>query len=397
MPSPPRFATQATQPRVRIARKGSDPFVSYVLLTFFEFWSPTPRKCSIGERQPLWPSAFNISSRTSPTLVNSAPHQYRLGNSDCLAVAAIAIFKKLALVYIWQATGSVDGLNGCRYSERAGLCRGISASPALRVSYQNRRHPMGEIFRLHHVHSYPQEKIGWYIYDLLCYPMPVAAIRNLNDHDETRDKTFSWKKDSNLKTAIRLTCDLLKAWQAFRSGVPGVQEQLIPSLQDKLPNILLTFQREAKDLGVRRILDVKPHDPWYSKLLLAMARAVDEIAKLKHVDNPMLGSKVMHFLFPEFFPVWDTEWIKNKCLARERHKLNKTVRNRITSRAGRDYAVYVDLMVTDLAQTPDYAVIKKACLQLAWMGDEVADWFYDDIAPTVFEICLLGKHVKRAR
>jgi hypothetical protein len=255
---------------------------------------------------------------------------------------------------------------------------------------------MGEIFRLHHVYSYPHDKIGWYIYDLVCYPAPIAALRSLNKYDEDKEAhaTFSWKTDANLQRAITLTCDLLKAWQAFRSGVQGIQEQLIPSLQDNLPNILLTFQREAKDLGVRRILDVKPNDPWYSSLLLAMARAVGEIAKLKQVDNPMLGSKVMHFLFPEFFPVWDTEWIKRQCLAKEALKGNAKVARDLGEGAGANYAAYVDLMVRDLANTHDYLAIKKACLQLAWMTEDVADWFYDDIAPTVFEICLLGKHVK---
>lgn len=255
---------------------------------------------------------------------------------------------------------------------------------------------MGDIFRLHHVHCYPQEKIGWYIYDLICYPAAVAALRRLNeyDYDHEPHATFSWKGDANLQRAIRLTCDLLKAWQAFRSGVQGAQEQLIPSLQDKLPSILLEFQKEAKDLGVRRILDVKPNDPWYSSVLLAMARAVDKIAKMKQVDNPMLGSKVMHFLLPEFFPVWDTEWIKKQCLTNETLKANAKVTRELGEGAGASYAAYVDLMVRDLAITPDYEAIKKACLQLAWMGDEVVDWFYDDIAPTVFEICLLGKHVR---
>jgi hypothetical protein len=49
-------------------------------------------------------------------------------------------------------------------------------------------------------------------------------------------------------------------------------------------------------------------------------------------------------------------------------------------------------MVRDLAKTPDYAQIKQACLQRANIDEEVVDWHYDDLAPTVFEICLLGKH-----
>jgi len=254
---------------------------------------------------------------------------------------------------------------------------------------------MGEIFRLQYVHSYPQVKIGWYVYDLVCYPAPIAALRNLNEYDEEEDShaTFSWEDDSNLRRAVSLTCDLLKAWQAFRSRIPGLQEQLIPAIQQHLPDVILTFQREVKDLGIRRIVDVHPSDSGYSSLLLNMAIAVNEIAKLKKVSNPMLGSKVMHFFFPEFFPVWDTEWIKKQCLVKEKLTTNRRVLQELGKGAGSEYSAYVHLMVTDLAKTPDYAAIRQACLQRAWVQEEVAAWHYDDIAPTVFEICLLGKHV----
>lgn len=254
---------------------------------------------------------------------------------------------------------------------------------------------MGNIIRLQHVSRYPQEKIGWYVSDLLNYPAPVAALRNLNEYDSDAipHAVFSWKNDVNLRRAVRLTCDLLKAWQAFRSRIPGLQEQLIPAVQQQLPDLILKFQAEAKGLGIRRILDVRPSDPEYSSLLLSMGGAVDGVAKIKKVNNPMLGSKLMHFFFPEFFPVWDTEWIKKKCLAKEKLAVNKKVVRQLGPGAGSEYASYVDLMVTDLTNTPDYLAIRNACLQLAWMDDTVADWFYHDIAPTVFEICLLGKHV----
>jgi len=197
-----------------------------------------------------------------------------------------------------------------------------------------------------------------------------------------------------LDKAISLTCELLKAWQAFRSGTPGLSKQLIPMLQKQLPSVILNFQRKARALGIRRILDIRPNDPEYSTILLAMAAAVNEIAKIKQVHNPMLGSKVMHFFFPEYFPVWDTGWIKKRCLANEIMKSNGEILKKLGPGAGSDYASYVHLMVIDLVKTPDYSIIRKACLQRAWMSEEIADWHYYDIAPTVFEICLLGKYVR---
>jgi hypothetical protein len=256
---------------------------------------------------------------------------------------------------------------------------------------------MSRIVRLQHVAQYPQKLIGWYVYDLLAYPAAVASLRRLNDHDwdESPHPTLSWKKDANLRRAIKLTCDLLTAWQAFRSRVPGLQEQLIPTIQQQLPDIILTFQEGVRRLGIGRILDVLPSDLEYPELVGLMARGVQTIANLKHVNNPMLGSKVLHFFFPEFFPVWDTEWIRNRCLPKEQIETPKSLRRKLPPGAGLEYAAYVDLMVRDLSKVTDYYAVRKACLQMAWMEDEVADWLYHDMAPTVFEICLLGKHVKK--
>jgi hypothetical protein len=102
---------------------------------------------------------------------------------------------------------------------------------------------MSRIVRLQHVAQYPQKKIGWYIHDLVCYLAAVAALRNLNeyDYDVAPHASLSWKSDSNLRRAVRLTCDLLKAWQAFRSRIPGLHEQLIPAVHQKLPDIILRF------------------------------------------------------------------------------------------------------------------------------------------------------------
>jgi len=255
---------------------------------------------------------------------------------------------------------------------------------------------MSAIIRLQHVAQYPQKKIGWYVEDLLCFPAAVASLRRLNEYDweVTPHPTLSWKNDANLRRAVRLTCDLLNAWQAFRSTVPGLGEELIPTIHQRLPDIVLRFQEGARKLGVGRILDVIPSDPEYPSLLVLMAEAVDIVAGLKGVKNPMLGSKLMHFFFPEFFPVWDTEWIKKQCLSKERMELSKIIKKRLSTGVGLEYASYVDLMVRDLSKVTDYYAIRKACLQMAWMEDEVADWLYHDMAPTVFEICLLGKHVK---
>jgi hypothetical protein len=104
---------------------------------------------------------------------------------------------------------------------------------------------------------------------------------------------------------------------------------------------------------------------------------------------------LMHFFFPEFFPVWDTEWIKKQCLTNEKLEVPKIVMRKMGMGAGSEYASYVDLMVKDLAKVGDYYAVRKACLQMAWMNEDVADWLYHDMSPTVFEICLLGKHISR--
>ncbi len=41
-----------------------------------------------------------------------------------------------------------------------------------------------------------------------------------------------------------------------------------------------------------------------------MADAVSRVEEAKDVDNPMLGSKILGFFFPDFFPIWDTAWVK---------------------------------------------------------------------------------------
>src|SRR5713226_5827114 len=100
---------------------------------------------------------------------------------------------------------------------------------------------MGEIFRLRHVHAYPEKKIGWWVYDLLWFPIPVLALRSLNDYDSETEphSTFSWKDNSKLQRAVSLTCSLLKEWQAFRSSIPGLQDKLIAALEQELPGIVL--------------------------------------------------------------------------------------------------------------------------------------------------------------
>ena len=118
----------------------------------------------------------------------------------------------------------------------------------------------------------------------------------------------------------------------------------------------------------------------------------------------MLGSKVMNFLLPEFFPVWDTALVK-AALAKEDtsdESLGKwfpeTVRGRLSkllhSEPSLRYGRYVALMLSELDDTPskEYKSIRAAYVRHSEVPKAVVDWHFDDLAPILFEVCLLGKH-----
>lgn len=272
---------------------------------------------------------------------------------------------------------------------------------------------MGGIFKLRHINNYSERRTNWDLYSILCDPLPVLALRNLNDYRENGrpHSTLTWLDKSKKKTnnkkrfsqATELTCSCVQLWR----GTRGVKfAPLLRRCQKKLPGIVRAFIARTKKLKIQRISDVLPGDNRYPKILLAVAETVDKVAKLKGPDNQMFGSKILHFLIPEFFPVWDNEFIDKKCLSKEfastsTPKLSQEIKASLTSRAGTDYAAYVNLMLTDLSKIKPraYSLLEKRFLERVLGPSEygyvrrLADWHYDDLAPTIYEICLLGKWV----
>lgn len=269
---------------------------------------------------------------------------------------------------------------------------------------------MGQIFNIRDFNRYigtysrcmrrrtVEKRIGWYIPDILYARIPTLALRNLNE-DPKKEWPLIWKQDKILAQAILLTLDTLKAWQAFR---PLPSDLVIKKLTKKLPSIILRFQREMLDLNIYRISDLRNSKKEITlRVIQLLSNTVGEISEIKNNKNPMMGSKIMHFLFPELFPIWDTYWIKNKALVKEDYALPEDLEEELSViyDAAYEYASYVNLMIRDLKQTTveELNNLKKAfvrrCIKHGEMSDaSVVDEFFWDINPILFEICLLGKH-----
>jgi hypothetical protein len=239
------------------------------------------------------------------------------------------------------------------------------------------------------------------MYSLFFDPVPVLSYRNMNAYDDDWHSTWSWRGNGNLKRAVETAIPVLSAWKALRGRKRSFQRKLRTDLKKRLPGIIAGFVLRASRLGFRRIRDVRPSNRNYSTLIVEMARAVEKVSKLKlkNTSNPMLGSKALHFMLPEFFPVWDTEVIK-ECLSKEMLCLPKHISNKLKTDAARKYAAYVHFMVQELRRLPrkDYDKLERMCVRLSVEGQGVRQaqaslgWFYDDLSPTVFEICLMGKY-----
>jgi len=121
--------------------------------------------------------------------------------------------------------------------------------------------------------------------------------------------------------------------------------------------------------------------------------------KLAKHPTPMLGSKLLHFLVPEFFPVWDGAVVRDRCLRKEPRyaALCGKYRNGQLDEVGATYAGYVHFMIEELGAAKNYDVVRQTMLSRACMTEVVATWLYADMASFVFEICLLGKSCDRGR
>jgi hypothetical protein len=135
---------------------------------------------------------------------------------------------------------------------------------------------MSDIFRLEYVRRYNEKKLEWYLYDIFCQPMPVLALRNLNDYNERAHphSTLTWRNDRNLRRAASLTVRLLKGWQAFRGGPKGTAKRVAREVRKALPQSVLDFQAQMLELGVHRLRDLRPGSRRLRETLFAIASAV---------------------------------------------------------------------------------------------------------------------------
>ena len=248
-------------------------------------------------------------------------------------------------------------------------------------------------------HRTPERKIGWYIEDNLLEKIPVLALRNRRI-DERNDLPFSWRRNRDLTQAIDLTLNTLKAWQAFR---PANSDKIIKKLRSDLPQMIMKFEERIRRYNVRKVWSIRNLDQVdYNSVLEIVSKIVGEISNYKTERYPMLGSKVMHFLFPEIFPVWDTAWIKNECLNNEDEPHKQWLPAEVVATlhnynsAAAEYASYFALMLRDLDLVGQkaYKKVEKAFVTYSEIPKDVIFYHFYDMSPIVFEFCLLGKHIR---
>jgi hypothetical protein len=267
---------------------------------------------------------------------------------------------------------------------------------------------MGDILTVKNLTAYIRKsKNGagpdWTVDDLLYIRLPVLAVRNyLSETATPNNWTLTWKKDRNMRMAFRMAGAILGQWQAFRPHPPA---KLLQRLEKTFPRIALRFQgRILSRTRIKGIFAVRHRGKECNTLLIEMGKAIADISRQKGVPNPMLGSKLLSFFFPEFFPVWDTGWVKKRALKHYQgislpEDVQKQFQYLPHSEAAVEYATYVYLMLIDLWSTKpsELTNLRRACYrECEKMGyyepEVVIEDNYRDITPLLFEMCLLGKH-----
>ncbi len=256
---------------------------------------------------------------------------------------------------------------------------------------------MGEILSLHNLESYRTGKNqpGWPIPELLYQKIPVLAYRNYFCNDD-KGWPLSWDK-GRVEVALTLTVSILKAWQAFR---PVGSPQILERLATTCPAVVMDLQEHLQNCEISN-LDSSSNE--CSHIIIAMSCAASRVSEAKPIKspNPMLGSKVLAFFFPDFFPVWDTAWIKRRALSGlQSEALPPAVGRELKQDpAASEYARYLWLMINDawLTSHRDYEQLRSNCLRECrrkgyYKPEEVLEEFYADLTPLLFEVCLLGRN-----
>jgi hypothetical protein len=244
-----------------------------------------------------------------------------------------------------------------------------------------------------------EKKTGWNVYDGLHERFPVLALRNREAEDKW---PLSWTGGRNTKIAVDVALQLLKAWQAFRPSDSG---KIIDGLSKAVPKVVVSFQKRLAGSQIRCLREVLKHDaPMYNEVMLSAAKAVGYLSSFKNIHLPMLGSKVLHFMLPEFFPIWDTLWVKKALINEDMspeglegwlpEQVHAAIKKFEYRQAALLYVSYLALMLRDLNETPaaEYSKIENAYITHSEIEKTVIKWHFYDIAPILFELCLLGKH-----
>jgi hypothetical protein len=161
----------------------------------------------------------------------------------------------------------------------------------------------------------------------------------------------------------------------------------------------LKFQGKISSYKINKIQDiVKLKKEKYQVIIKLFAETVSEVSSYKNSNSPMLGSKIMHFLFPELFPVYDNEYVK-KYLHKEPEPsedwLPKELKNSGNNEAMKDYIRYLTLMFQNIYETSskELKTLRKKCIQYSGIDKKVINYHLFDITTLLFEICLIGKYL----
>jgi len=222
---------------------------------------------------------------------------------------------------------------------------------------------------------------GWVA--LIYERLPILALRNRASWDAW---PCSWQTHkANFGVAIDAALLILKSWQAFR---PSSLKSLRPKLESEIRTTVGRFQQTANKLGADSLrAALKLDAAKRSRLVDAATTAVARLSACKptkSTPSPMMGSKILHLFLPEYFPVWDDQWVRRKGL--RPYGLHQS----------NDYRGYLELLLKDDGCTPkNYAQLKREYLRhQATQGvpAEVVEWLSGDLTPAIFELCLIAQN-----
>jgi hypothetical protein len=263
---------------------------------------------------------------------------------------------------------------------------------------------MGRILTRDNLEAYMKWKDKpWGVADLLYERVPMLTVRNYIASANDDNWPLCWSRGYGLQRGLALCIDFLRNWKAFR---PGSAESYRQVMEAVVPLAVLRFQRRVVgELGASGAIDVCQDVGKSEALGCMMTEAVEKVSDIKELKQPtpMLGSKVMHFFFPEFFPIWDTAVVKKALVGLRRlsevHDEGESP-DRKRERdgvAGREYRAYVRLMLKDLreakgdVQELDGMLIKEAVR--TYQDRFLRDLLYENLgdrSPILFELCTIG-------